>query len=250
MFAATVRFVYYHNISNNKIEQQHNPTFDDAVDISEEYCFMDTHVNKEEQLTPDTNPNPPLVSITSWLDDEDQEARPLSVLRLSTEPVYVSVFSDQGCDVETHYLEATDGWAGGYVHCLGKGCPACVARIDRKRFLLLPVADLTDAQVKLLRVPAEKGPGRLRTEIVKILALPDRAGIVTRITRARDFHHTVEAHRSEALGPDVAAAIKRFVDGLNAGAIDLKSVVTSLTAAEMTEHERVAKRLSLERPGA
>jgi hypothetical protein len=212
---------------------------------------MDTHVHEEEQLNSEANPNQPLISITSWLDDdESQDGRPLAVLRLSTEPVYVSLFTDQGCDVETHYLEAADGWSGGYVHCRGKGCPACRARIERKRFLLLPVADLTDAQVKLLRVPAEKGPGRLRTEIVKVLALPDRAGIVTRITRARDFHHTVEAHRNDALEPDVANAIRRFADSLNAGSIDLKSIVTSMTGAEMAEHERVAKRLSLEGPGA
>ena len=210
---------------------------------------MDTDMKKQEQQTTQANSNPPLVSITSWLDDDDsQDGRPLSALRLSAEPVYVSLFTDQGCDVETHYLEATDGWSGGYVHCLGKGCPACTARIERKRFLLLPVADLTDAQVKLLRVPAEKGPGRLRTEIVKVLALSDRAGIVTRITRGRDYQYTVEAHRNEALAPDIANAIKRFADALNAGSIDLKSIVLSMSGAEMAEHERVAKRLSLEGP--
>ncbi len=208
------------------------------------------NTNEEKNPSAEMNANSSLISITSWLDDESQDGRPLSVLRLSTEPVYVSLFTDQGCDVETHYLEADDGWAGGYVHCLGKGCPACMARIERKRFLLLPVADLTDAQVKLLRVPAEKGPGRLRTEIVKVLTLPDRAGIVTRITRSRDFHYTVEAHRNDALAPDVANAIKRFTDALNAGAIDLRSVVTSMTAAEIKEHGRVAKRLSLEGPSA
>jgi hypothetical protein len=210
---------------------------------------MDSHF--DEKQDPPAATNPSLVSITSWLDDDQgQQGRPLSVLRLSTEPVYVSLFTDQGCDVETHYLEADDGWSGGYVHCLGKGCPACLARIERKRFLLLPVADLTDAQVKLLRVPAEKGPGRLRTEIVKVLTLPDRTGIVTRITRSRDFHYSVEAHRNEALAPDIAAAIKRFVESLDTGTIDLKSVVTGMTAAEMKEHERVSKRLSLEGPGA
>src|SRR3954452_13959233 len=212
---------------------------------------MDTNTNKEQEPSAETNSNPPLVSITSWLDDDmAQDARPLSVLRLSTEPAYVSLFTDQGCDVETHYLEAEDSWAGGYVHCLGKTCPACLARIERKRFLLLPVADLTDAEVKLLRVPAEKGPGRLKTEIVKVLMLPNRAGIVTRITRSRDFRYTVEAVRNDSLGPDVACAIKHFSEALNAGAIVLKSVVTTMTAAEMKEHERVAKRLSLEAPGA
>jgi hypothetical protein len=212
---------------------------------------MDTNINKKQEPSTEVNSNAPRVSITGWLDDEaSQNARPLSFLRLSTEPVYVSLFTDQGCDVETHYLEADDSWPGGYVSCLAQGCPACTARIDRKRFLLLPVADLTDAEVKLLRVPAEKGPGRLRTEIVKVLMLPDRAGIVTRIIRLRDFRYTVEAIRNDSLGPDVVGSIKRFSDALNAGSIELKSVVTTMTAAEMKEHERVAKRLSFEAPGA
>lgn len=84
---------------------------------------MDTHVKEEQSPSADTGAHSPLVSITSWLDDDESEGgRPLSVLRLSTEPVYVSLFTDQGCDVDTHYLEADDGWSGGYIHCLGQGC--------------------------------------------------------------------------------------------------------------------------------
>lgn len=59
---------------------------------------MSSDVNKKEQLNPDTNSNSPLVSITSWLDDdESHDGRPLSAVRLSTEPVYVSLFTDQVC---------------------------------------------------------------------------------------------------------------------------------------------------------
>src|SRR5579863_6232288 len=106
---------------------------------------MDSYQTNEEKLSLEANTGQPLVSITNWLDDEEgQGGRPLSVLRLSTEPVYVSLFTEQGCDIETHYLEAADSWSGGYVHCLGKACAACKARVERKRFLLLPVADLTD----------------------------------------------------------------------------------------------------------
>jgi hypothetical protein len=45
------------------------------------------------------------------------------------------------------------------------------------------------------------------------------------------------------------AAIKRFADQLNANIIDLRSVVTRLPAAEITQHERIAKRLALEGRG-
>jgi hypothetical protein len=202
----------------------------------------------DEQIETTTVERPTLVSLTEWATatDEDESQSSLTVLRTSTEPVYVSLFTDQGADVATHYLERTETWSGGYVHCLGAGCPACAAQIDRKRFVLLPVADLTDAGIKILRVPSEKGPGKLLTEILKVLSLPNRAEIVTKISRTKGFQYIVDAPRHGTLGPDVATAIKRFVDHLNAKVIDIRSVVTSLSSAEMTEHERIAKRLDLE----
>jgi len=191
---------------------------------------------------------PALVSLTDWAvaTDQDGSQPSLTVLRISTEPSYVSLFTDQGADVTTHYLERTDSWSGGYVYCLGAGCPACAAQIDPKRFVLLPVADLTDARIKILRVPSEKGPGKLLTEILKVLSLANRAEIVTKISRTKGFQYIVDAVRQDALSADVAGAISRFVDHLAAKVIDLRSVVMSLTASEMTEHERIAKRLELE----
>jgi hypothetical protein len=47
----------------------------------------------------------------------------------------------------------------------------------------------------------------------------------------------------------VAAAIKRFVDQLNAKIIDLRSAVTRLPESEIAQHERIAKRLALEGRG-
>jgi hypothetical protein len=195
--------------------------------------------------------SPALVSLTDWAATTDQEDAPssLTVLKLSAEPVYVSFFTDQGADVTAHYLERTETWAGGYVYCVGAGCPACAAQIDRKRFVLLPVADLTDARIKVLRVPSEKGPGKLLTEMLKVLGLPNRAEIVSKISRTSNYQYIVDAHRQDALGPDVMAAIKRFVDQLDAKIIDLRSVVTKLPAAEIAQHERIAKRLALEGRG-
>jgi hypothetical protein len=189
-----------------------------------------------------------MVSLTDWAatTDQDDASLSLTVLKLSAEPVYVSLFTDQGADVTTHYLERTETWTGGYIFCLGAGCPACAAQIDRKRFVLLPVADLTDARVKILRVPSEKGPGKLLTELLKVLSLPNRAEVVTKISRTGNYQHIVDAHRQDALGPDVLAVIKRFVDQLNTKIINLRSAVTRLPAAEITQHERLSKRLALE----
>lgn len=211
---------------------------------------MTNHLNGQASNNPEAETRPSLTSLADWAADDGPQDMTLSTLRLSSEPAYVSFFTDQGADVEAHYLDAAADWAGGYVHCLGQACPACRARIDRKRFLLLPVADLTDALIKVLRVPAEKGPGKLRTEITKVLTLPNRDSLVVTITRGRNYQYAVEARRSDVLAPDVGAAIKRFVEVLNAGAIDLRAPVIAMAAEEMAQHERVAKRLALEGRGA
>jgi hypothetical protein len=121
--------------------------------------------------------------------------------------------------------------------------------VDRKRFVLLPVADLTDGMIKILRVPAEKGPGKLVTELVKVLNLPSRADIITKISRIKNYQYVVEAHREDVLNPDILAAIKRFVQELEAGLVNLGSIVTRIPASEMVQHERIARRLELEGRG-
>jgi len=196
-----------------------------------------------------TGSEPPrLVSLTDWAaeTDPDQPNPALTVLRIRTEPAYLSLFTDEGARVTTHFLERTETRAGGYVHCLKQNCPACAAQIDRKQFVLLPVADLTDSGIKILQVPSEKGPGKLLTEIGKVLSLPNRAEIVTKIHRTANYQYVVDAHRQNALNPDVTAVIKRFVEELNANLVDLRSVVSWIPASEMAQHERIAKRLELE----
>jgi hypothetical protein len=195
---------------------------------------------------------PELVSLIDLATEADQSeaGSQLSVLPIRTEPVFVSLFTDQVLNVITHYLERTDTWSGGYVYCLGKDCPACAALVDRKPFALLPVADLIDGTIKILRVPTEKGPGRLLTELVKVLSLPSRADIVTKISRISNYQYVVEAHREATLHPDVAAAIKRFVQELETRVVNLQSVITSMSASEMAQHERIARRLELVGRGA
>ena len=185
---------------------------------------MDKHVKEEEQLTTNTNPKPPLVSITSWLDDdESQGGRPLSALRLSTEPVYVSLFTDQGCRCRGA-LSGSDRWLVRRLCPLPRQGLSGMRGADRPQTVSAAAGRRSDRrQVKLLRVPAEKGPGRLRTEIVKVLGLPDRAGIVTRITPRAGLPVHRRCASQDALAPDVAAAIKRFVDALDAKLIDLRS---------------------------
>jgi hypothetical protein len=189
-----------------------------------------------------------LVSLVDFANEteQDESELPLTVLNIpEKEPAYVSLFTKDGAEVTAHYLSGTDTWERGFVHCLGADCPACAAEIKPSRYLLLPIVDLVDATIKVLRVPAKKGVGTLKTELLKVLELPNCGEIVTKITR-KQYNYTVDAVRENALNPDVTAAIKRFIEQLEAGVVDLTSVVTRMSASEMLEHEGIAKRLELE----
>jgi len=68
---------------------------------------------------------PKMVSLTDFANEPTQDAsRPaLTVLSLrQKETIYVRLFTDQCADVTVHWLEETNTWAGGYVHCLGQNC--------------------------------------------------------------------------------------------------------------------------------
>jgi hypothetical protein len=207
--------------------------------------------NFSATVTSDTTvqDRPKLVSLLDFGNETEQDKVPPPLTVLGTreeEPVYVSLFTTQGVEVTAHRLDGTD-----FVHCLGKDCPACAAQLKPGLYLLLPLVDLVDATIKILRVPTKKGAGTLKTEILKVLQLPNCGEIVTKISRKK-FHYTVDAVREDALNPDVTAAIKRFVEQLEAGLVDITSVVTRMSASEMLQHEGIAKRLELEgrRPSA
>jgi hypothetical protein len=192
---------------------------------------------------------PKIVSLIDFINEpaQDESGAALPVLTIPRrETKYVRLFTYESIDVTVHYLKETDTWAGSYVQCLGQNCPACSARLNPRRYLLLPVADLEDGRVKILRVPADKGTGKFVTEIGKVLKLPNRAEIVVRITLAADHIYIVDVVREEPLDPDIGAAIKQFDQQARANIVDVTSVVTRMSASEMREHEGIAKRLKLE----
>ena len=74
----------------------------------------------------------------------------LEELRLGEEPRMVLLFTKDTEDVELHYVD--DEAVNSYVVCPGAGCPICYTGSASKRAALLPVFDLEDQSVKVLRV--------------------------------------------------------------------------------------------------
>ena len=196
-----------------------------------------------------SNPNNEagFVSLTEVLNEveEQEQDTTLRTLRIGPEDVYISVFTESAAKDTTHYLEATETWEKGYYRCLGEGCPACRAGLEPKQYLLLPVVDRVDAQVKVLRMPILRGPGKFLTEFGKVLTAPEREKVVATIRRDRNFVYTVAIRNTAEVDPQAAAAAKRFKERVENGGLDIRSVHTSISADEMREHETIAKRLKL-----
>jgi hypothetical protein len=201
-----------------------------------------THYSEVNTVNTTVVEGPKLVSLLDLSNEPDQPAQLAGLTIPETEPALVTLFTDQGVRVTSHYLPKTGQWDSGFYHCLGLGCPACAAEMSPQTFVLLPVVDRTDGEVKIVRVRTEKGPGKLLTELSKVLSLSNRGNIITKISR-KNYQYSVEAVREESVHPDLATAIKQFLEQLAAKIIDITSVVPRIPASEMLQHEHVAKRL-------
>jgi hypothetical protein len=175
--------------------------------------------------------------------DAPDEMGKLELVRLSLEPSILSFFTDKVENESVHYIKATETWSAGYVQCCGDQCPACRVGIELKKNLLLPVLDRVTGRVKILRVPTQRGPGKLLTEIGNVLANDDPSQLVVQVVRRKDFTSQVTIQSAADFDPESAAAVKRFSDALEDGAIDVRAVAMAVSAEEMHQHEEIAKRL-------
>lgn len=197
-----------------------------------------------------SNHDTSIISLESFcIEEELSDAsgpRALEILRVGRDATYVSFFTSDGVPVTAHYLEQAEDWEPGYVQCLGQDCPACNAGMASSRFLLLPIVDRIMGRVAILRVPAQKGPGKLATEIMKVLALPNREDVVAKISRDGKYTYVVEAKPAPDHDPEVVRVVQDFTKLHEKGEIDLATSVTNVPAEEMITHPRLARKLALE----
>lgn len=177
--------------------------------------------------------------------DDDGVNAALAVLKLGAEAQLVSLFTEDAVPVTSHYLEATETWTGTYARCLGEGCPACKAGLNKSNHLFLPVVDRLDGLIKILKIPTQKGPGKLLTEIGQVLSMPNRSNLIIGITRNQNFVHHVTIEAEGAPDPEVLAAIKTFLDRVDQGVLRVIDTIPEFPAAELATHERIAKRLTI-----
>lgn len=208
-------------------------------------ALAETNVVELTTQENETNVETQTVSLVDYAAaKEDDHSGPLETVRFSLEPKFLVFFTGDAVPIDHHFLEADENLPKrGYYKCLGEECPACKAQIERRSSFLIPVVDLDDCSIKVLRVPKERGNGKLVTELGPVLSLPDPSKTICVISRDRNFKYSIKVQENETFQADVAPAIKNFKERLEAGEITLSDVIETISTEEMAAHSKITNRL-------
>ena len=177
---------------------------------------------------------------------DDAEPSSLRVLTVGRDDAYIGIITKEGFPVTAHFLDDSEGWPRGYVHCLGDECPACQAGMKPNSFIYLPVLELSTAQVALLRVSSLRGPGKLITELERVMDHPHIENLVLKVSREGSYVYSVHVVSEKEHDPDAIRAVQQFRSMLEAGSIEPTASVTKMPSKEMANHPRIQRILQLQ----
>jgi hypothetical protein len=128
--------------------------------------------------------------------------------------------------------------------CPGEGCPACSAGVRASEHVYLPVWDVENRRVTVLKFDTRPdGPARKVLAFLKTYR-DQLADVVAVIDCKGDGNgtFTITAHTPLPETDRGALACRAFCDGLEVGAIDLSDCVKRLTVEEITALPSVERR--------
>jgi hypothetical protein len=166
----------------------------------------------------------------------EDSGRALDELRISDEAAAVLLFTDTVEEALLHY--ETDESVRAYIRCPGTRCPLCLLGSRPKQYALMAVYDLAGRDVKVLKIPVARGPGRLASMLRPHLRDPDVANKVFLIAR-HGYTHNVTPQRLADGADRGAAVIKAFVNA----APNLTSAFRAPTPEELADIPRIANKL-------
>lgn len=179
---------------------------------------------------------------------EEKEQSSIRIMSIGKDAAYLGLFTKDGFRAKVHWIKEAPGWEPGFVHCLGDDCPACKAGLQTSNYILLPVLDRITAEVSLLRVSSVRGPGKLVTELGKVLGLPELENAIIKISRENRYNYKVDVVGEAEHDPDAIRAVQKFKEQVAAGLSDPLSSITTMSAEEMADHPHIEKILRLQGP--
>ncbi|NUP97482.1 MAG: hypothetical protein HUU28_15090 [Planctomycetaceae bacterium] len=171
--------------------------------------------------------------------DDSNDGAQLTERRIGQEPALVVLFSKSTEAVKLHYEDAPE--FATFVVCPGDRCPLCHLGKNAQDYWLIPVYDLEDAKVKVLRVSTRKSVGALAPSIVALLRKQSTKPEITQISRTRGNYKVTSSPLQET-ADDGREAIAAFLKECEHG-LKLVSAFPSPTAAELASCERTRRKL-------
>lgn len=119
---------------------------------------------------PETEQVDPFLNILD-LDTESEPTSgqlPLPMVRVSDNDVaLVRIITATMLPVDTHFFQQDE--FRGYLHCNGDSCALCLYGKKKSPQYLMPVMDINNQEVALLRITANKGAGALLPQIIPLV---------------------------------------------------------------------------------
>ncbi len=165
---------------------------------------------------------------------ETPHRQPLPVLSLWKEAVYyLTFFTTHGEKFRSHFEE--ERGARGFYGCLGENCPACAAGVKATEHFYIPVWDVRNRRVAVLRFDARlDGPAAKVGDF--LAAYQDRMGEVIAEIVCDGLgrgNFTITARKALPETDLGAPACAEFCARLDKGGVDLGQCSRGLTAAEV-----------------
>ena len=166
----------------------------------------------------------------------------LEVVRLGSDETAIIPFTADSEAVDLHYCSETE--INSYVICNGPDCVLC--RIGRKRDqrLLLPVYLPASGNVGILPVSRSLRPFALLPQISNVLKADKPMVMFVTRDGAKYIVSTAELQKDVDGGE---AAIRRFLDGYEAGLYDLTSVYPRIDNEQLAAVEEIGRMMALKR---
>lgn len=154
----------------------------------------------------------------------------------------IKLFTAMLVEVLLHWEE--EGPFRGFFRCLGDGCLYCRVR-EPSKYYLLPVLDIVNGRVVILRLSSDKGPYRLSTQITALICDPEVSKMIVTLKRIDKFRYQTESHKKDGCELIGANEIAAFEKQLQTGTLDIGSIYPSYSNDELKEIQRVKKALEV-----
>jgi hypothetical protein len=168
--------------------------------------------------------------------DSPDQLRPL-ILR--EEPVLVIAFTTDVDEMRDHFEK--DPTVNTYVACPGIGCPLCFLKAAATDVVLLPLLNLEDQEVQVLRVPKRYILGSLGSIIFPILRRPDLTDNTLALSRA-NRRYRVDVQPLADTADRCTEVIEEYLARRRNG-LKLTDAVLHLTAQELADVPRIRRKL-------